>query len=66
MGLKRAVPYLCDYALHDPSEIVRHEASAALGAIGDEKGRGALLKAVSDPSEEVRDSALASLFNLIF
>ena len=66
MGLKSSVPYLCDSALHDPSEIVRHEASAALGAIGDESAREALMKATGDPSEEVRGSALASLFNLDF
>ena len=66
MGLKSAVPYLCDSAMHDPSDIVRHEASAALGAVGDEGARSALLKAASDPSEEVRGSALASLFNLDF
>jgi HEAT repeat protein len=64
MGLKSAVPHLMDAALNDPSEIVRHESAAALGAIGDEKARSALLEASQDPSEEVRGSALASLFNL--
>ena len=66
MGLKSAVPYLCEAALNDPSEIVRHESAAALGAIGDEAGREALMKAVGDPSDEVKGSALASLFNLDF
>jgi HEAT repeat protein len=66
MGLKSAVPYLCDACLHDPSEIVRHESAAALGAIGDEGGRNALMKAAGDPSDEVKGSALASLFNLDF
>ena len=66
MGLKSAVPYLCDAALHDSSEIVRHESAAALGAIGDERAREPLMKATGDPSEEVRGSALASLFNLDF
>lgn len=66
MGLKSSIPYLVDAALNDPSEIVRHESAAALGAIGDEQARGALLKASRDQSEEVRGSALASLFNLDF
>jgi HEAT repeat protein len=64
MGLKSAIPYLVDAALNDPSEIVRHESAAALGAIGDEKARNALVEASQDQSEEVRGSALASLFNL--
>jgi HEAT repeat protein len=66
MGLKSAVPYLCESALHDPSEIVRHESAAALGSIGDESAREVLVKASRDPSDEVRGSALASLFNLDF
>ncbi len=66
MGLKSAVPYLCESALNDPSEIVRHESAAALGSIGDERARDALVKARKDPSEEVRGSAIASLFNLDF
>jgi HEAT repeat protein len=66
MGMKSAVPYLVDAALGDPSKIVRHESAAALGAIGDEKARSALVEASRDQSEEVRGSALASLFNLDF
>jgi len=66
MGLKSAVPYLIDAALNDPSEIVRHESAAALGAIGDESARQALEKASVDQSDEVRGSAIASLFNLDF
>ena len=66
MGLRSAVPYLCQSALHDPSEIVRHESAAALGSIGDESARDALVKASKDPSDEVRGSAIASLFNLDF
>ena len=67
MGLKSAVPYLCESALHDPSEIVRHESAAgSLGSIGDESARSALVKASDDPSDEVRGSAIASLFNLDF
>ena len=66
MGLKSAVPYLCESALHDPSEIVRHESAAALGAIGDEGARDTLVTASRDPSDEVRGSAIASLFNLDF
>jgi HEAT repeat protein len=66
MGIKDAVPYLIEAALNDPSEIVRHESAAALGAIGDESARMALEKVAKDVSEEVRGSALASLFNLDF
>jgi len=66
MGKKTAVPFLIDAALNDPSEIVRHESAAALGAIGDEKAREALERASKDVSDEVRGSALASLFNLDF
>lgn len=66
MGFKSAVPYLIEAALNDPSEIVRHESAAALGAIGDERAREALEKASRDVSDEVRGSAIASLFNLDF
>lgn len=66
MGLTSAVPFLCESCLHDPSEIVRHESAAALGSIGDESAREALVKASKDSSEEVRGSAIASLFNLDF
>jgi len=66
MGLKSAVPHLIDALLNDPSEIVRHESAAALGAIGDVRGRDALEKASKDTSDEVRGSAIASLFNLDF
>ncbi|MGI0092296.1 MAG: HEAT repeat domain-containing protein [Nitrososphaerales archaeon] len=66
MGLKSAIPYLCDSTLNDPSEIVRHESAAALGSIGDESARKVLVKASKDESEEVRGSAIASLFNLDF
>lgn len=66
MGLKSAVPYLCESCLKDPSEIVRHESAAALGSIGDESARSALEKAAKDQSDEVKGSALASLFNLDF
>jgi HEAT repeat protein len=64
MGLKSAVPHLCQAALNDQSEIVRHESAAALGSIGDESARDTLIQASEDRSEEVRGSAIASLFNL--
>ena len=66
MGFSSAVPYLMDSAVNDPSEIVRHESAAALGGIGDERARPTLEKASKDPSDEVRGSAIASLFNLDF
>jgi HEAT repeat protein len=66
LGLKSAVPFLMEAATTDPSEIVRHESAAALGAIGDERARHALEKASRDVSDEVRGSAIASLFNLDF
>ena len=64
LGLGGAVPFLIDSTLRDSSEIVRHEAAAALGGIGDERARKTLERACKDASEEVRGSALASLFNL--
>jgi HEAT repeat protein len=64
LGLGSAVDYLIDATTNDPSEIVRHEAAAALGGIGDERARDALKIASKDKSEEVRGSAIASLFNL--
>jgi HEAT repeat protein len=66
LGLSEAVPYLIESTLNDSSEIVRHESAAALGGIGDERARNALVAACKDPSEEVRGSAIASLFNLDF
>jgi HEAT repeat protein len=66
LGLSEAVPALMEAAVSDPSEIVRHESAAALGGIGDQRARDVLVRACEDPSEEVRGSAIASLFNLDF
>jgi HEAT repeat protein len=64
MGFPSGVEALMTALIADPSDIVRHESAAALGSIGDERARGVLEKATHDKSEEVRGSALASLFNL--
>lgn len=48
----------------DPSLFVRHEAAIAVGVIGSEKGRDSLQLALSDESQEVRESAKIALANL--
>jgi deoxyhypusine monooxygenase len=43
---------------------VRHEAAIAMGVIGSEQGRDPLEHALSDESQEVRESAKIALANL--
>lgn len=50
----------------DPDPIVRHEAAAALGSIGSQDSEDVLEKALDDKDEMVRNSAKASLFNIMF
>ncbi|HIO85124.1 MAG TPA: HEAT repeat domain-containing protein, partial [Candidatus Nitrosopelagicus sp.] len=49
-----------------PSMFVRHEAAIALGVMGSKKARETLEKALDDPDEPVRDSAVVALSNLEF
>jgi len=51
---------------NDPSMFVRHEATIALGVIGSQDARKTLEKALNDPAEPVRDSAIVALSNLQF
>jgi HEAT repeat protein len=51
---------------NDPSLFVRHEAAVALGVIGSQDAKETLHKALADPSEQVRDSAVVALSNLKF
>jgi len=55
-----------DATKNDSSMFVRHEAAIALGVIGSKKSRETLEKALDDPDEPVRDSAVVALSNLEF
>ena len=45
---------------------VRHEAAVALGVVGSKSGSDVLEKALNDPEESVRHSAVVALSNLEF
>ncbi len=60
-GDPAAVPALSRTLESDDSETVRAASAAALGAIGHEGGRKALLSAGRDPSRLVRDAATKAL-----
>jgi len=64
LGFTSAIAPLIKSVAEDPSFFVRHEAAIALGVIGSQDARKALLDALSDPSEEVRESAKIALANL--
>ena len=66
MCLRSGVPPLEDATRNDPSLFVRHEAAVALGVIGSQDAKATLQKALEDPSEQVRDSAVVALSNLKF
>ena len=66
MCLRSGVPPLEDATKNDPSLFVRHEAAVALGVIGSQDAKETLQKALDDPSEQVRDSAVVALSNLKF
>ena len=55
-----------DATKNDSSMFVRHEAAIALGVMGSKKARETLEKALNDPDEPVRDSAVVALSNLEF
>ena len=55
-----------DATKNDPSMFVRHEAAIGLGVMGSKKSRETLEKALDDPDEPVRDSAVVALSNLEF
>ncbi|MGC2387695.1 MAG: HEAT repeat domain-containing protein [Nitrososphaeraceae archaeon] len=64
LGFESSINPLSHAVESDPSFFVRHEAAIALGVIGSEKAREALIRALGDSSEEVRESALIALANL--
>ncbi len=64
LGLTMGIDALADAVRSDPSFFVRHEAAVALGVIGSEHARKTLTDALSDKSDEVRDSAVIALANL--
>jgi HEAT repeat protein len=66
MCLRSGIPPLEDATRNDPSLFVRHEAAVALGVIGSQDAKATLQKALEDPSEQVRDSAVVALSNLKF
>ncbi len=66
MCLRRGIKPLENATKNDPSLFVRHEAAVALGVIGSQEARETLQKALSDSSEQVRDSAVVALSNLKF
>ena len=66
MCLRSGIGPLEDATKNDPSLFVRHEAAVALGVIGAKEAKATLEKALHDPSEQVRDSAVVALSNLKF
>jgi deoxyhypusine monooxygenase len=66
LGLRSGIKPLEDATCSDPSLFVRHEAAVALGVIGSQEAKNTLQKALTDSSEQVRDSAVVALSNLKF
>lgn len=66
IGLSEGNRALAEAVIKDKDPIVRHESAAALGSVGSPDSEGVLTKALSDSDEMVRNSALASLFNIRF
>ena len=64
LGFTDALNALSHAINSDPSLFVRHEAAIAMGVIGSEQGRDPLEHALSDESQEVRESAKIALANL--
>jgi HEAT repeat protein len=64
MGFTDALAALSYSVKSDPSLFVRHEAAIAIGVIGSEQGRCPLQEALTDESQEVRESAKIALANL--
>ena len=66
MGFRSAILALGKAVKNDKNPFVRHEAAVALGVIGSQDARNILNEALSDRSEEVRESAVIALSNLDF
>ncbi len=66
MCYTNGIPLLDDATKYDPCMFVRHESAIALVVMGSKKARETLEKALDDPDEPVRDSAVVALSNLEF
>ena len=66
MGYGNGIKHLEEATKNDPSMFVRHEAAIALGVLGSQKAKAILEKALDDPEEPVRESAIVALSNLKF
>jgi deoxyhypusine monooxygenase len=66
MGHASGIKALEDATKNDSSMFVRHEAAIALGVVGTQEAKETLEKALNDPNEPVRESAVVALSNLKF
>ena len=66
MGYASGIKALEDATKNDSSMFVRHEAAIALGVVGTQEAKATLEKALNDPDEPVRESAVVALSNLKF
>ena len=66
MCYQSGISPLEDATKNDSSMFVRHESAIALGVIGSQNSKETLEKALHDPEESVRDSAVVALTNLEF
>jgi HEAT repeat protein len=63
-NMRAKIPYLVNSALNDKSELVRHEATESLGFMRAHECKETLGKALEDPSEAVRETAVLMLKRL--
>jgi HEAT repeats len=63
-NMRAKIPYLINCALNDKSELVRHEATEALGFMRAPEFKETLRKKLEDPSEAVRETAVLMLKRL--
>jgi HEAT repeat protein len=63
-NMRSKIPYLVNSALNDKSELVRHEATEALGFLRAHEYKETLRKKLEDPSEAVRETAVLMLKRL--
>ena len=63
-NMRAKIPYLVNSALNDKSELVRHEATEALGFMRARECKETLRKKLEDPSEAVRETAVLMLKRL--
>jgi hypothetical protein len=63
-NMRAKIPYLVNSALNDPSELVRHEATEALGFMRARECKEMLRKKLEDPSQAVRETAVLMLKRL--